>query len=127
LAFTVAVPVFTICRSATGLIVVLAELVLLFRLESVTPDGVVTVAVLVIVPLVPAVPVSVKVTLLPLGKIGIVSVPACKADNAGLTGHDAPPVSEPQVTVPAVKLATAGSLIVALLAPDRPLLVTTMV
>jgi hypothetical protein len=69
----------------------------------------------------------VKVTLPPLGNVGIAKVPACKADKVELTGQAAPPVGEPQVTPLAVKLATAGSLTVAPLAAEGPLLVTTKV
>jgi hypothetical protein len=125
--FTVTVPDLKICKSATGVIVVLAVLVLFPGVGSVVPGGVDTVATLVIVPLVPAVPVRVKVTLPPLGRVGIASVPACKAASVELAGQAAPPVAEPQVTSLAVKLATAGSLTVAPLAPEGPLLVTTKV
>ena len=107
--------------------VVTLVLVLLFGVGSVTVGGGVTVAMFVIVPLVPAVPVRVKVTLPPLGRVGIANVPACKAAKVELTGQAAPPVGEPQVTVLAVKLATTGSLMVAPLAAEGPLLVTTKV
>ena len=117
----------TICKSATGVIVVTAVLVLFPGVGSVNPAGVETVTMLVMVPLVPAVPVRVKVTLPPLGRVGIAKVPACKADTVELTGQAAPPVGEPQVTVLAVKLATTGSLMVAPLAAKGPLLVTTKV
>jgi hypothetical protein len=127
LALTVAVPDLAICKSATGLMVVLAVLVLLPGVGSVNPAGVDTVTTLVMLPLVPAVPVRVKVTLPPTGKVGMASVPACKATTVELTGQAAPPVGEPQVRVLAVKLATAGSLMVAPLAAKGPLLVTTKV
>jgi hypothetical protein len=117
----------TTCKSATGVMVVTAVLVLLPGVGSVVPDGGVTVATLVMVPLVPAVPVKVKVTLPPLGRVGIANVPACKAAKVELTGQAAPPVAEPQVTPVAVKLATAGSLTVALLAAEGPLFLTTKV
>jgi hypothetical protein len=123
----VVVPDFTICKSATGVMVVIAVLVLFPGVGSVIPGGVDTVATLVIVPLVPAVPVRVKVTLPPLGRVGIAKVPDCKAAKVELTGQAAPPVGEPQVTPVAVKLATAGSPTVAPLAADGPLLVTTKV
>jgi hypothetical protein len=110
-----------------GVMVVLAVLVLLPVVGSVVPGGVVTVATLAMLPLVPAVPVKVKVTLLPLGRVGIASVPACKADRVVLTGQAAPPVAEPHVIPLAVKLATAGSPTVAPLAAEGPLLVTTKV
>jgi hypothetical protein len=122
---TVAVPVFTICKSATGVMVVVAVLVLLFGVGSVVPGGVDTVATLVIVPLVPAVPVRVKVTLPPLGNVGIASVPACKAATVGLAGQTAPPEADAHTRPVAVKLATNASPTVAPLAADGPLLVTT--
>ena len=124
---TVTVPVLTTCKSATAVIVVIAVLVLLLGVGSVVPGGGKTVATLVIVPFVPAVPVKVKVTLPPLGNVGMASVPAWSADKVELAGQAAPPVAVPQVTVAAVKLATAGSLMVALLAGEGPLLVTTKV
>ena len=118
-------PVLTTAKSATGLIVVVAVLVLLPGVGSVVPGGGVTVATLVIVPLTPAVPVRVRVTLPPLGRVGMVSVPACKAAMVGLAGQAAPPVADEQTKPVAAKLATAGSLMVALLAGEGPLLVTT--
>jgi hypothetical protein len=126
LALTVVVPDLTTCRSAEEPPVI-TVLVLLPKLGSVTPVGGVTIAVLVIVAALPAVPVRVKVTLPPLGSVGIASVPACKAATVELTGQAAPPVAVPQVSVLAVKLATAGSLTVAPLAAEGPLLVTTKV
>jgi hypothetical protein len=116
----------TTCRSAEEPPVI-TVLVLLPELGSVTPGGTATIAVLVIVAALPPVPVNVKVTLPPLGNVGIVKVPACKADKVELAGQAAPPVAEPQVTSLAVKLATAGSLMVAPLAAEGPLLVTTKV
>jgi hypothetical protein len=107
--------------------VVVVVLVLLFGVGSVTVGGGDTVAMLVMEPLVPAVPVRVKVTLPPLGRVGMAKVPACKAAKVELAGQAAPPVGEPQVTPLAVKLATAGSLTVAPLAAEGPLLVTTKV
>ena len=126
-AFTEVVPDLTICKSATGVMVVVAVLVLLFGFESVTPAGAVTVAMLVIVPEAPAVPVKVSVMLPPLGNVGIASVPACKAATVGPAGQTAPPEALLHVKVLAVNLATDGSLTVALLAAKGPLLVTTKV
>ena len=108
-------------------VVVTAVLLLLLGIGSIIPTGGVTIAVLVMVAAFPAVPVRVKVTLPPLGKVGIANVPACKADTVELTGQAAPPVAVPQVRVLAVKLATTGSLMVAPLAAEGPLLVTTKV
>jgi hypothetical protein len=107
--------------------VVMAVLILLPNTKSIVPDGGETLAVLMMLPLVLAVPVKVNVTLPPLGNVGIAKVPACKADKVELAGQAAPPVGEPQVTPLAVKLATAGSLTVAPLAAEGPLLVTTKV
>ena len=109
------------------LMVVVAVFVLSELVGSVTPVGGVTVATFVIVPLAPAVPITVKVTLPPLGKVGIVSVPACNAATVGLDGQVAPPVAVPQLTLLAVKLATLGSLTVALFAALGPALLTTNV
>jgi hypothetical protein len=120
-------PVFTICKSAWGVILVLAVLVLLVGVGSVVPTGGVIVAILVMIPPPPAVPVKVSVMLPPLGRVGIAKVPDCKAAKVELTGQAAPPVAVPQVTPVAVKLATAGSPTVAPLAAEGPLLVTTKV
>ena len=127
MALTVAVPVLTTCKSATGVMLVTAVLVLLLGVGSVVPDGTVTVATFEMLVPVPAVPVRVKVTLPPLGRVGMANVPAWSADKVELAGHAAPPVALPQVTPVAVKFATAGSLMVALLAADGPLFVTTKV
>ena len=127
LALTVVVPVLITDIFATGVIVVVAVLVLFPGVGSVRPDGGVTVATLVIVPLVPAVPVTVKVTLPPLGKVGMANVPACSDATVGEAGHTAPPVTLPQLTLDTVKLATAGSLTVVPLAALGPALLTTNV
>lgn len=123
----VAGPVLMICKSATGLIVVLAVLTLLPGEGSVTPAGGVTVTVLAIVPVVPAVPVKVNTRLPPLGKVGMVRVPDCRAATVGPTGQTAPPEAVPHVSVVAVKLTTEGSLTVVLLAASGPLFVMMMV
>jgi hypothetical protein len=127
LAFTLAGPVFTTTKSIVGLTGVVTLLVLLVGVGSVTPLGGVTVATLVIEAPVPAVPVTVKVMLPPLGKVGMANVPACRAVTVGLAGQVAPPVTLPHVTEAAVKLATLGSLTVALSAAFGPLFVTTIV
>ena len=111
---------------AGQLIVVVAVLVLFAGVGSVTPLGVATVATFVMVVVVaPAVPVTVKVTLPPLGKVGIANVPACNDANVGLAGQAAPPVAVLQVILLAVKFTTDGSLTVALFAGAGPLFVTT--
>ena len=108
-------------------IVVVAVLVLFAAVGSVIPEGGVTLAMFVIVPLAVAVPTTDKVILPPLGKVGIAKVPACNAAIVELAGHDAPPVAVPQVTLFAVKFTTDGSLTVVLFAAVGPLLVTTKV
>ena len=110
-------------------IVVLAELLLLPGVGSVVPAGVVTPATLEIVPLAPAAPLSVKVTLPPEGSVGITIPAPCSNAIVVLptVGHAAPPVAEPQVTFVALSPATAGSVKTALSADDGPTLVTTTV
>ena len=124
---TVAGPVLTTDILATGVIVVVAVLVLFPGVGSVVLAGGVTVATLVIVLPVPAVPVTVKVTLPPLGKVGILNVPPCKEDTVGEAGHTAPPVTLPQLTPDTVKFATPGSLTVVPLAALGPALLITNV
>ena len=127
LPFTVAVPVFTTARSVTvGVIVVFAVLLLLAGLTSVMPAGAVTVAVLAIVPLTPAVPLNVNVRLPPLGNVAMTMPAPCSAASVE-TGQAAPPLGLPQVTVVAVKFATTGSVNVAPLAAAGPLLLITIV
>ena len=109
-------------KSACGVIVVVAVLVLFPGVGSVTPDGGVTLAIFVIVPLAPAVPVILKVTVPPLGKVGNVKVP--KLVWLPIGGHPAPPVVEVQPMPVTVKLATAGSVTVVLFAALGPLFVT---
>jgi hypothetical protein len=110
-------------------IVVLAELLLLPGVGSVVPAGVVTPATLEIVPLAPAAPLSVKVTLPPEGSVGI-TIPA-PCSNATVVfpaaGHTAPPLADPQATAVAVKFATAGSVTIAPPAGAGPAFETTSV
>src|SRR5215831_3580852 len=103
---------------------VFAVLLLLPGVGSVTPAGGATVATFAIAPLTAAVPDSVRVTLPPLGSTGIAS-PACSCGTVGATGHTAPPVADPQLTVVALKFATAASVTTAPFAAAGPLLVTT--
>ena len=124
MALTVAGPDLTTCKSVEVPPVVVV-LVLLLGVGSVVFGGGVTVTTLVMLEPLPAVPVRVKVTLPPLGKVGMASVPACKAETVGLTGQIAPPVAVQVSPVP-VKLATAGSLTVAPLAAEGPLFVTAI-
>src|SRR5262245_12541225 len=108
------------------IIVVLAVLLLLPGVGSVTPTGGATVATFVIVPFSVAVPDSVSVTLPPLGSTGMVN-PACNCGTVGAAGHTAPPIAGPQLTVLALKFATAGSVTTAPFSADGPLLLTTSV
>ena len=103
-----------------------AVLLLLPGVGSVTPAGGATVATFAIVPLTAAVPDSVSVTLPPPGSVGIAN-PACNWGTVGASGHTAPPLAAPQLTVLAVKFATAGSVTTAPWAAAGPLLVTTSV
>ena len=116
-------------KSAVGVIVVVAVLVLFAGVGSVIPEGGVTLAMFVIVPLAPAVPVTVKVTLPPLGKVGMVTAPDCKLVTVRLAveGHVAEPVTDEQLTPVAVKFGTLGSLTVELFAVPEPLFVITKV
>ena len=104
--------------------VVTTVLELLAGLVSVVPVGVVMVATLVIEPDGPAVPVTTSVRLPPAGRVAI-EIPLCRPATVGLMGHDVPAVAPEQLTELAVKLAVAGSMIVALLAALGPLLVIT--
>src|SRR3954464_4603483 len=113
-------------RSANVVMLVFAVLVLLPGTGSVTPAGGATVATLVMVPLTAAVPLTVNVTLPPLGKVGITS-PACSCATVGEPGHTAPALSAPQLAVVALKFATAASVTTAPLAAAGPLLLTTSV
>src|SRR5947208_3644166 len=115
-------------RSATVAVIgVLAVLLLLAGLISVMPAGAVTVAMLAIVPLTPAVPLRVNVTLPPLRNVGIMIPAPCSAASVDEPGHAAPPLGLPQVTVAAVKFTTTGSVNAAPFAAAGPLLVTTSV
>src|SRR5512141_2259079 len=109
--------------------VVFAVLLLLPGTPSLIPEGGATVATLAIAPLTPAVPARVKVTLPPLGSVGMTMPLPCSSASVvfGPVGQAAPPVGPPHVTVVALKLATAGSVTTALLAAAGPLLVTTSV
>src|SRR5262245_16615482 len=106
--------------------VVFAVPLLLPGVGSVTPAGGATVATFAIAPLTAAVPDSVSVTLPPLGSTGITN-PACNCGTVGATGHTAPPVAVTQLTVSALKFATAGSVTTAPFAAAGPWLVTTSV
>ena len=93
------------------------------------PEGGAMVAVLAMLPEAPAVPVTVKVTEPPEGKVGMMMpVPCSKATVVlGVVGQTAPPVVVVQLTAVTVRLATAGSVKMALLAAEGPALLTTMV
>ncbi|HET7064749.1 MAG TPA: hypothetical protein VFI49_10790 [Rudaea sp.] len=105
---------------------VLAVLLLLPGTGSVMPPGGATVAALAIAPLTPAVPLTVSVTLPPLGSVGIAK-PTCNCATVGETGHTAPPLCDPQLTFAAVKFATAASVTTAPFAAAGPALLTTSV
>lgn len=98
-------------RLATGVIVSISVAVLFVRLGSVTPLGAVTVAVFLMLPDVPTVPVTMNVTDPPLGSIGITMPAPCISATVvfATVGHDAPPVAVAQVTPVTVRFATAGS------------------
>ena len=119
--------------SATWLIVVVSVAVLLVSTGSTTPVGGLMVAVLLMVPLAPAVPVTIKVTLPPLGNVGMTIPAALFCISATVVfaavGQAPPPVvlSGSQVTPVTVRLATAKSLKIAPLAGCGPALLTTMV
>jgi hypothetical protein len=95
--------------------------------ESVVPLGGSIVAVLVMLPLVAVTfAVTVKVTLPPLGKVGITIPAPCISATVVLptVGHAAPPPAPPQVTpVTLIPVATA-SLKTALFAGEGPALLT---
>ena len=125
---TVAMPsVLLMARLAWALMAVLAVLLLLPPVLSLVPAGGAMVATLAMAPLTPAVPVTVKVTLPVLGKVGMTMPAPCISAtvvDAG-AGHTAPLTAVPQVTLVTARLATEGSVKTALLAADGPLLVTT--
>src|SRR6185295_19024362 len=106
-----------------------AVALLLAGVGSVTPAGAATLATLTILPLAPAVPVTLKVTLPPLGNVGITMPAPCIRATVVLpaSGHVAPPAALPQVTPVTVRLATAGSVKMAPSEAAGPALVTTMV
>ena len=116
-------------RSATGWIVSVSVALLFAGVGSVTPAGVATLATLLMLPVAPAVPVTLKLTLPPLGSVGIVMPAPCMAAIVTLAGaaHAAPPVGAPQLTAVTVRFATAGSVKIAPSAPAGPALATTIV
>src|SRR5262245_19887086 len=105
---------------------VLAVLLLSAGVGSVTPGGGATVATFVIAPVTAAGPDSGSGSLPPAGRTGIAS-PACSCGAVGATGHTAPPLVAPQLTVPARKFAAAGSVTTAPSAAAGPSLMTTSV
>src|SRR5450631_4045738 len=113
-------------RFACALMVVLAVLLLLPAVLSLVPAGAAMVATLAIAPLTPAVPVTVKVTLPVLGRVGITIPAPCISATvvAAGAGQAAPLIAVPQVTLVTARLATAGSVKMALLAADGPVLLT---
>ena len=119
-------------RSAIELIVSAASVAeLLPAAESLVPAGGVMVATFARLPLVATtVPVTVKVTLPPFGKVGMMMpVPCIKATVVLPTvGQAAEPVGNEQLTPVTVSMpGRAGSLKIAPFADEGPLFVTTMV
>ena len=96
-------------------------------LGSVVPPGGSRVAVLAIWAPVPAVPVTVKVTEPPLGRVGMTMPAPCIRATVGAAGQAAPPEAEPQVTLETVRLATAASLKTEFEAAEGPELEATIV
>ena len=84
---------------------------------------------LTMLPLAPAVPVTVNVTEPPLGRFGITIPAPCISAAVVLTtvGHAAAPVGSAQFTPVTLRLATAGSVKMALSAGLGPALLTTIV
>ena len=114
--------------SATAFTGVLVDEVLSLGLGSVTPAGGVTVAVLVIEPVVaaPTVPAIVIVMLEPAGRVGTVPDTTLEPLTPTEAGHTAPPEAELQLAVtPLMELGTA-SLNVAAFALLGPALLITI-
>lgn len=104
--------------------VITGPLTLLVVSGSTKPVGKVTLAVLDNVPLAGAVPVTVKVTAPPAGRLAIVAATVLPA---ATTGQLAPPKAAPQVVVTAVNAAGTASLMTVPLAAAGPALDTVMV
>ena len=80
----------TIAKSATGWMVSVSVALLFAGVGSVTPAGAATLATLTIEPVAPAVPVTLKVTLPPLGNVGMVMPAPCIAAMVTAAGADRP-------------------------------------
>ena len=97
---------------------------------SVTPDGTAIVAVFEKLPVTfeLSAPATVKVTLPPLGNVGMtIPAPCIKATVVlAAVGQAAPPDALPQVTETTTQPVFDGSVKIALFAAFGPLLVTTM-
>ena len=106
------------------MIVVLAELLLLAGVVSVTPFGALTVAVFTIEPLPPAVPDNVSVIVPPIGSAAITRPGPCRLATVAAAGQTAPPAAT-QLTDVALKFGTTTSRTTAPSAGAGPLLVTT--
>ena len=115
--------------ATTGLMMSVSVALLLPAAGSVVPLGTVAVAVLTMVPVAAGVPVTLKVTEPPLGRVGTtMPVPCIKAMVVfAALGQTAPPVAVPQVTAVTVRPAAVASLKTLPLAGLGPLLVITMV
>ena len=118
-ALAVAGPVFTICKSATGLTPVTSVELLSVAFGSSTPAGLVTVAVLLIVPIAlpSTTPLILKVTSAPLGMLAKIPETVLPDTLIG-AGQVAPPIALTQTaeTVPieagtkSLKLAPLAAL-----------------
>ena len=128
-ALTVAGPVFTIERSAFGLTVAAVLLALLARFGSVTLIGGETLALLMTVPLAPlvTVPLTLKVTLLPAGSVGIEAVTLLPDTEIGELGQTEPPDALAQLAVTPLSELGTKSLKLAPLASLGPALLITIV
>ena len=126
-AFTVAGPVFKICKSAAALTPVTEVAESLAEFGSNVPLGTATVAVFEIVPVADAstVPVTVKVTDPLAGSVGMTAETARPA-TLTLVGHTAPFVAPAQLAETPFNALGTRSLKLAPLAALGPALVTTM-
>ena len=104
-AVTLAGPVFAIVRLDVGLIVVVGAV-----LPTGGPAGGVATAVLTMLPLPAAVPITLSVIDPPTGNVAMLRPPPCSNGTVNRAGHVAPPDALGHVTPVTVKFATAGSV-----------------
>jgi len=119
-AVTLAGPVFAMVRFDVGLIAVVGAVLL-----AGGPTGGVATAVLTMLPLPAAVPVTVNVTEPPTGNVSMLRPPPCSNGTVNVAGHVAPPDDAGHVTPVTVKFATAGSVTSVPFAALGPGLLTT--